>query len=367
MTDVAILGGGMTGLSAAYFLRHQLSYLVLEASSQAGGVIQTTQTGPFLLEHGPDCFMNQQPWGLELALELGLQDQLIESKDYQRGVYVLRHGQLELSTHEDKAVNEFLGHRARSGVNSNTFLSFKNGMQTWPRALAAQLGDRLLLNQRVCHVDWEQKIITCDSGLQIQARAILLTLPADASARLLNTSWPQLKTTQTACVYLAYPESALENRLDAFGLIIPASENRKISALTFVSSKFDHRCPEGFILLRAFLKGDFSDARKEVEQLFRPKSAPILEHGLRLTYADPKYAPDHFEQVTQLEQSLPAGVLIAGSPYRGVGISDCVHQARQATEKLLKFSRLNGIRPHGNISTLLDHVKVSAQPSDRQG
>lgn len=336
-TDLIIIGGGITGLSAAYFLRDQLSCLVLESSDQVGGVIKTTQTDSFLLEHGPDCFMNQKPWGLDLALKLGLENQLIESKDFQRGVYVLRNGQLEFSNHEDKAVNEFLGNRARTGVNPNAFLSFKNGMQTWPRALESALGERVLLNQQVTQVDWSQKVITCASGLQINTKAILLTSPASESAKLLNSSWPQFKTTETACAYLAYPRDAVKHRLDAFGLIIPASENRKISALTFVSSKFDHRCPEGFVLLRAFLRGDFVNAREECESLFHVTSKPILEHGFRLTYADPKYAADHFEQVTQLEQSLPDGVFLAGSPYKGVGISDCVQQAQQVTTNILKF------------------------------
>lgn len=342
MTDLAILGGGITGLSAAYFLRDQASCLVLESSDPVGGVIKTIQTGPFLLELGPDCFMNQKPWGLDLALELGLQDQLIESKDYQRRVLVLQDGKFKISDHEDNSVKEFLGNRACSGVNPNAFLSFKHGMQTWPNALASTLGDRVLLGQSVTHIDWSQKLITCQSGLQIQAKAILLTLPAHESARLLNTSWPQFKTTQTTCVYLAYPRDSIEHPLDAFGLIIPASENRKISALTFVSSKFDYRCPEGFVLFRAFLKGDFADARFEIDRLFQPKSAPVLEHGIKLTYADPKYAADHFEQVEQLEQSLPPGVFIAGSPYRGVGIADCVHQARQISNNIL--SQLSQIK-----------------------
>jgi protoporphyrinogen oxidase len=337
MTDLAILGGGITGLAAAYFLRDQLSCLVLESSEQVGGVIQTTQSGSFLLEHGPDCFMNQKPWGLDLALELGLKNQLIESKDYQRRVLVLENGQFKISDHQDKAVTEFLGNRATAGVNPNAFLSFKHGMQTWPNALASALGDRVLLNQRATKIDWDKKLITCASGLQVQAKAILLTLPAYESARLLGTIWPQFKTTQTACVYLAYKRDAIEHPLDAFGLIIPAAENRKISALTFVSSKFDNRCPEDFVLFRAFLKGDFSSARFEIEQLLQPQSAPILEHGMRLTYADPKYTPDHFEQVEKLEQSLPPGVFISGSPYRGVGIADCVHQAKQASENILNF------------------------------
>ncbi|MEI6806374.1 MAG: FAD-dependent oxidoreductase [Myxococcaceae bacterium] len=328
------MGAGITGLSAAYFLKDKLSVKVLEASGQVGGVIQTQSQGRFVLEQGPDCFMNQKPWGLELALELGLQSELIESKDFQRRVFVLRNGSFETSDHEDKAVAEFLGNRARVGVNPNAFLTFKKGMQTWPKALWDNLGDRVILGAKAVSMDVAQKIITCESGLQIQAKNILLTLPAHESAKLLGLSWPHFKTTQTACVHLAYPRNAVEHPLDAFGLIIPASENRKISAMTFVSSKFDHRCPEDFVLIRVFLKGEFSDARLEVQDLLKPKCAPVLEAGYRLTYADPKYSSDHEAQVLAIEKDLPEGIFLAGSPYRGVGISDCVYQARQVSDMI---------------------------------
>lgn len=342
MIDLLVLGAGITGLSAAYFLKDKLSVKVLEASDQVGGVIQTQQ-GRFILEQGPDCFMNQKPWGLELALELGLQPELIESKDFQRRVFVLRNGRFETSDHEDKAVAEFLGNRHRVGVNPNAFLTFKKGMHTWPKALQDKLGDRVILRERVNQIDSSKKIIICESGLQIQAKNILLTLPAHESAKLLGFSWPHFKTTQTTCVHLAYPREAIEHPLDAFGVIIPASENRKINAMTFVSSKFDYRCPEGFVLIRVFLKGDFSDARLEVENLLKPKSEPVLETGYKLTYADPKYASDHESQVLAIEKDLPPGIFLAGSPYRGVGISDCVHQAKQFAANECAVSKRKGI------------------------
>src|SRR3989338_6261268 len=89
-TDLVILGSGITGLAANYYLRDQLSCLILEKSSETGGVIKTTRQRGFLLEHGPDRFMNQKPWALNLALELGLQSELLESKNFQRRVYLLK-------------------------------------------------------------------------------------------------------------------------------------------------------------------------------------------------------------------------------------------------------------------------------------
>lgn len=326
--DCVILGAGITGLSAGYFLQEKLSLRIIDASNEVGGVIKTVHEGPFLLEYGPDCFMNQKPWGLDLALELGLQSELIESKDFQRRVFILKNNRLETSNHEDQAVKEFLGNRHRSGVNPNAFLTFRQGMQTWPKALHKKLGEKVILNQLIESIDTQNKIVTCRSGLRVQADSILSTLPAGETARLLGVSWPHFKTTQTNSVYLAYAREAIEDPLDAFGLILPGSENRKISAMTFVSSKFDHRCPENFVLFRIFTKHSLAEAKTELESLFKPKSNPVLERVFNLVYADPKYSADHEQQVMAIEQDLPQGVFIAGSPYRGVGIADCVYQAQ---------------------------------------
>lgn len=339
-TDLLILGAGITGLATAYYLRNQISCLILESSNETGGVIKTNHQDGFTLEQGPDCFMTHKPWALDLALELGLQTELIESNNHQKRVLLLKNNEFKVTDHQDKAVTEFLGNRtqAPSPDSGEGFgvRSFKAGMQMLTHKLHEHSENRILLNTQATHIDWQNKIITCNSGLKIKAKAILLALPAAETANLLQIKLP-FKTTQTASVYLAYPRESIEHKLDAFGLIIPAAENRKISALTFVSSKFDHRCPKEFVLFRAFLKGDFGNARQEIESLFKPKTAPVLETGFRITYADPKYAPDHLEQVKLLEQNLPHKVFIAGSPYRGVGISDCIHQALEVSENILKF------------------------------
>lgn len=335
-TDVVILGAGITGLSVAYFLRHQLNCLIVEAADEPGGVIKTRHQNGFTLEYGPDCFMNQKPWALDLALELGLQSDLTESKDFQRRVLLLKNKQFEITDHQNSAVAEFLGNRTQLRVNPNAFISFKTGMQKFTDKLCEYLPDRLLLNTRAVEIDWLKKIITLNTGLKIKTKAILLALPASETAALLGISLP-FKTTQTTSVYLAYPRESIAHPLDAFGAIVPASENLKMTAMTFVSSKFDHRCPEGFVLFRIFLKGELKEAQQELNLLFSPKSKPVLETSFKLSYADPKYALDHFEHVDALEKNLSQGVFVAGSPYRGVGIADCVYQAKSVSEKILKL------------------------------
>ena len=102
MQSVAIVGGGISGLSAAYFLEKrareagaELSIQLIESRPRLGGVIVTERSGGFVLEGGPDSFFTQKPAAIELCRALGLADQLIPSNDHRRKTYVLQQGNLE--------------------------------------------------------------------------------------------------------------------------------------------------------------------------------------------------------------------------------------------------------------------------------
>src|ERR1700691_5134733 len=90
-----IIGGGISGLSAAYYLsRAGIRPTLLEGKPRVGGVIQTSVQQGCVLEEGPDGFMAAKPWAMNLIRELGLADQVIGSKDYSRVTYIVRNGKL---------------------------------------------------------------------------------------------------------------------------------------------------------------------------------------------------------------------------------------------------------------------------------
>src|SRR6185312_4375678 len=92
--DVAIVGGGIAGLTAAYELRQRgLSVVVLEAGSRAGGVITTERSNGWVIDGGPDSMLVQKPAAVALCRELGLGDRLISTLT-PRTAYVLRDGRL---------------------------------------------------------------------------------------------------------------------------------------------------------------------------------------------------------------------------------------------------------------------------------
>jgi protoporphyrinogen/coproporphyrinogen III oxidase len=92
---VAVVGGGIAGLSAAYELhRRGVPFLLLEAGERWGGVIRSERVDGFLLEGGPDTLLAQKPAALALARELGLGERLTPVNMRQRTLYVRHRGRL---------------------------------------------------------------------------------------------------------------------------------------------------------------------------------------------------------------------------------------------------------------------------------
>ncbi len=102
MKRIAIIGGGVSGLSAAFALeKHRLAgasleYILFESSPRLGGVLVTERVDGCLVEAGPDSFLTEKPWASDLCREVGLGDQLIGSNDADRKTYILVKGRLAL-------------------------------------------------------------------------------------------------------------------------------------------------------------------------------------------------------------------------------------------------------------------------------
>jgi len=95
MKRVAIVGGGLSGVAAAYQLARDgaAECALFEGSPRLGGIVETervaTAGGDFIIECGPDSWVTEKPWARELAIELGLESEIIPSNDYRRRTYLL--------------------------------------------------------------------------------------------------------------------------------------------------------------------------------------------------------------------------------------------------------------------------------------
>ncbi len=100
MKRIAIIGGGISGLSAAYTLEEErqsgmpVEYVLFESSPRLGGVLVTDRVDGCLVEAGPDSFLTEKPWAADLCRKIGLGDQLIGSNDAERKTYIVAKGKL---------------------------------------------------------------------------------------------------------------------------------------------------------------------------------------------------------------------------------------------------------------------------------
>ena len=94
MKRIAIIGGGIAGLTAACELARlardgaQVEAILFESSNRLGGLIETVREGGFTIEAGPDGWVSAKPWARELAIELGLESELIPSNDATRKTHI---------------------------------------------------------------------------------------------------------------------------------------------------------------------------------------------------------------------------------------------------------------------------------------
>jgi oxygen-dependent protoporphyrinogen oxidase len=101
MKRIAIVGGGLAGVAAAYFLAQaakagaELEVKLFEAGKRLGGIVETVREGGFVVECGPDGWVTEKPWARELAVDLGLESEMIFSLDAGRRTYVWLDGRLE--------------------------------------------------------------------------------------------------------------------------------------------------------------------------------------------------------------------------------------------------------------------------------
>lgn len=471
---VVIVGGGIAGLSAAWYLERTaaerglpLEYTLLERSDRWGGKVRTERVegfggGSFLVEAGPDAFLTRKPAALALAREVGLGARIQGINLGNARTFVLHRGRptpmpegvrllaptrwgplvrsplfsaagklrmgLEVLLPPrrgdgDESLASFVRRRygaealavlaeplmagvyngeperqsilatfpqfralearygsvtrgaraeARSDARARAdgkgvagaavppFISFDAGTQTLVEALVARLTSRLRLGATVAGIERGGEgsgglsVVLAD-GEVLAADAVIVAALAPDAAALLRSMAPEaakrlgaIRTAGIASVYLAYPRAAIAHPLNGFGMVIPSAEGRRIDGMTWTSSKWDGRAPDGYALLRLFFGGpatremlDLADdavvaaARAEAEALVGARGEPVFHRVYRWRDGYPQYDVGHRERVASIEATLPREVVVTGSSYRGVGVPDCVAQGQAAAERVV--------------------------------
>lgn len=189
-------------------------------------------------------------------------------------------------------------------------------------------------------------------GSRVNAQAVVVATPAHVAGRLLDGIDPGLGDTldqiphvSSATVALAYPAAEVPRALEGYGYVVPRLERRPVLAATWSSTKFRHRAPEGYALIRVFvgrsgaedvLNGTDAElvelARAEVADVLGSVALPVFSRVFRWTDAMPQYTMGHLERIERIDERLQdhPGLFLAGNAFRGVGIPDCVESGERA-------------------------------------
>lgn len=453
MKEIAIVGGGLSGLTAAHYIRQQrpdVHITVYEKAARFGGKMQTKHIDGYNVEMGPDSYLVRKPAMCQLVKELGLEDAEVKNKTDQAYIYdqdrlypipggsivgiptqfipfaqtrllswpaKIRAGldyfkrpypekgdvsigdffeyhlgkemvtklieplmsgiyggdiyQLsldatfpqfhQLEQREGNMVKGMLAiKQKRAKRPAGIFRQLKGGLSSVIQALIDQIPDNITLqtDSDVTAIEYHAKKKTYQlkvNGTDRQADTLVLaTPPAAYQGWFANDHAFDVvkKMPQSTCaiVMMSFDATKFDQPLKGTGFVITRTTNTPLTACTYVSNKWAATAPKDRVILRAFL-GKPSDytvqkhssrelgeiALRELQRLLRFSSKPLWIQTKRLTASMPQYLVGHRKQVEKLKQHVSAhyaNLYLIGMPYEGIGMPDCVRQAKTAAEQI---------------------------------
>jgi protoporphyrinogen/coproporphyrinogen III oxidase len=261
--------------------------------------------------------------------------------------------------HGSLAAGALAARRARKAAPAapvpRGLLSFREGLETLPRALAVRLGDAYRSGASVGALQprnggW--RLSVSGAGGDLQAGRVLLAVPAGAAAALVRDFAPEAASAleaiphpPVAILHLAWESRAIRRPLAGFGHLVAPTPGRRILGAVWSSSLFPNRAPAGRQLMTVFLGGSrdpeafaLSDAEL-VAAASRDLQAEGLVGGppdtLRVTRwprAIPQYERGHAGRIAALadaERRWP-GLRFLGSYRGGISVGDVVREGLAA-------------------------------------
>jgi protoporphyrinogen/coproporphyrinogen III oxidase len=233
------------------------------------------------------------------------------------------------------------------------FRSLRDGMSTLVRALEARLPAGAVRfaspARRLERTTQGWRVTSADDTFE--APTVIVAAPAFVAATLFASVdaeaaglCEEVPYVSTASVALAWPRTAIGHPLGGTGFVVARrASDVRITACTWVSSKWEHRAPDRFALIRAFIGGahdpnvvDLEDdelariARTDLERVLGINAPPVLTRVYRWRRAGAQHNVGQRARMEALERRLAQhpGLLVAGSGFRSVGIPDCIADAR---------------------------------------
>lgn len=226
-------------------------------------------------------------------------------------------------------------------------------MASLAEALAAQLGDRVAMRSPVRGLaaadggGWTLQV--ADEPRPLHARVVVLAVPAFVAARLLAGVAPGAAAELAAIEYasvgvvtLRYGDADLADLPRASGILVPRREGLLVKAATWLARKWPHLAPRGAVLRASVGRiddrgwqdiddGELAALVDAEVRMLTGLPARATEHLVtRWQDSMPQYDVGHADRVDRVRHGLPAGVLVAGAAYDGIGVSPCVASGHEA-------------------------------------
>ena len=242
---------------------------------------------------------------------------------------------------------------ARASAVGGAFRSLASGMSELVDAIHRRLPDgSVRLNTPVTHLSRHADGWTVlTPGESHACAAVILACPAYTAAELLRSVdreiallCERVRYVSTASVALAFARDAVRHPLTGSGfVVVRAAHDLRITACTFVSSKWQGRAPSGRVLLRAYIGGahdpdaaELDDgtlvgiAVRELSAILSITGSPQLTRVSRWPRAGAQHEVGHLAWLRQLEGHLARtpGLFVTGSGFRTIGVPDCIADGR---------------------------------------
>jgi oxygen-dependent protoporphyrinogen oxidase len=446
---VCIIGGGITGLAAAYELAARgIPFVLLEASARLGGLVRTERVDGCTIDAGADSMLATKPAAIELCEELGLGPQLMTQTPprtafvYARGSlhqlpspsvfgipttlaglasYTLlplparleleskRRSAVAMPFSDDESVADFFTRhfgaetislvaepllggihsgdvatlsidavapafaaRVRAGqlfsatpapdpASDGLFKALRGGMGTLVSAIESRLpagSIRLASGARALARSGHTWRVAGDGGA-VDAPSVVLSCPTYAAAALLQPIDATLGDlcagvpyASTESVALVWPRAHVAHALAGSGFVAARRHcGLRITACTWVSSKWEDRAGPGDVLLRAFLGGildpeavTLSDAElidtavRDLRTVLDVSAPPRTARVYRWIRAGAQHNVGHTKRVADIEARLARhpGLFVAGSGFTSIGVPDCVADGRAVARRVAR-------------------------------
>lgn len=310
MNDAIIVGGGLSGMAAAWELEQSgITPTLIEVKPRLGGSIISERRGGFLLDGAHMLIEKYGAW--DFLEPLGLADALRYIGRYRDGRLVV----------------------------------FREGTQVLIDALAARLRAKVLTRMAVSGIvrtggGYE---VCLENGIVLTARAVIVAAPARHAAHILAALIPEAAVELLDYRYDPVARVMLGLNTDD---VTPEVEARVEGApVRFVEwFALPERVPPGHVLLRAGVRLDVDAAISTPESALalikaRVGITPVIEWAHYWAEADPLtlYLPEHAALMARIDAALPASVALIGGDYRARRFDARVEDARGAARHVVHY------------------------------